>query len=198
MASPKRKTHVFSWGFTLLVIAIGSLLGCESPVDRPISVNGGANPSTEASQGSNAKPDERAHVMPGINFAPPPDDAGADGWQTEELSSAASYQLQQIALHFASSDKKAAPPLSELVASDVSFQSLRPAEIETAFEDVAFTIGRDKNSGEPTTDTTSGAEAFGEQLSSLLSFATNARKVKTKVPIAPRRHLAIRPAFASN
>ena len=127
------------------MIAVGSLAGCESPDDRPLQVNDGTGLSTESPEGSSAKADEPTHVMPGINFAPPPDDAGADGRQTEELSSAASYQLQQIALHFASSQKQPLPALSELVAPDVSFQSLRPAEIETAFEDAAFTIGRDKN-----------------------------------------------------
>jgi len=165
------------------MVVIGSLLGCEKPVDVPLQVNNGANPATETSQGSDAKSDERAHIMPGINFAPPPDDAGADGWQTEELSSAASYQLQQIALHFTSSDKQPVPALSELVASDISFQPLRPAEIETFFEDAAFTIGRDKTAAPKTADTQQGIDEFGEQLTNLLDFANNAHDVKTKVKV---------------
>ena len=193
MPSQKPKQNGFSWGFSLLLIAIGSVLGCESPDDRPVQVNDGSDLSTESSQGSSTKADQSTYVVPGINFEPPPDDAGADGWQTEELSSAAGYQLQQIALHFASSVRKTKsakpkPNLSDIVASDVSFQSLRPSETEIAFEDAAFTIGRDKNAGGEATNLNSGAEAFGEQLSSLLGFATNARNVKTKIKVFKVNH----------
>ena len=128
------------------MIAVGSLAGCESPKspdDQSLPVSQGKGLSTE--EGSSAKADEPTHVVPGINFAPPPDDAGADGWQTEELSSAVGHQLQQIAVHFASSanktnSAKAKPALSDIVTADISFQSLRPTETETAFEDAAFTL----------------------------------------------------------
>ena len=183
MKSPNRKLDSHFWAFGLLAISVAILLGCESPNDPQAQSNDGSSSPTEASQGSDTKSDERAHIMPGINFAPPPDDAGADGWQTEELSSAASHQLHQIALHFAPSDKQPAPELSDLVASDVSFQSLRPAEIETAFEDAAFTIGRDKNPTPGTTNTQQGIDEFSEQLSNLLGFANSAHDVKTKVKV---------------
>ena len=125
--------------------------------------------------------------MPGINFAPPADDAGADGWQTEELSAAASSQLKQIAAHFAPTKSASKPLLSKLVESDISFQSLRPADIETAFEDTAFSIRRSKVAGgdDTASDATDkqGIDAFAEQLSKLLGFAKGVRNVKTKVKV---------------
>ena len=177
------------WRSTFLVLAIASLLGCESPVDQEISgngsstKNGSSNRSIETTQTAEAKQGEQDYVVPGINFAPPPDDAAADGWQTEELSSAASYQLQQLALHFVPADKQSLPPLDRFVAPDVSFDSLRPAEVETAFQDAAFKIGRNKNADQKTKKVLSGIDEFGEQLSNLLSFANNAQQVKTKVKV---------------
>ena len=176
-------------GFAFLVLAIAGLLGCESPKDQDISnngtstKNGSSNRSIEPTQGSDAKQDDQNYVMPGINFAPPPDDAAADGWQTEELSSAASYQLQQISLLFAPKNKQSVPDLSGLVASDVSFDSLRPAEIETAFKDAAFTIRRNKDADQQTSSPNTGIDEFGEQLSNLLGFADNAHNVKKKVKL---------------
>ena len=176
--------------FATLVLAIAGFLGCEPPIEtiQPLDqeatpASGSGNRSTEPTQGSATKPQDQDYVVPGINFAPPPDDAAADGWQTEELSSAASYQLQQIALHFAPEKKQSAPLLSELVAADVSFDSLRPAEIETAFQDAAFTIGRAKDPATQTTDAKAGIKEFGKQLSQLLGFATNPHNVKTKVKV---------------
>ena len=175
-------------GFIFLVLAIASLLGCQSPEDQDISTdtipsNGSSTRSVKPTQGSDAKQDNQDYVVPGINFAPPPDDAGADGWQTEELSSAASYQLQQISLLFAPKNKQSVPDLSGLVASDVSFDSLRPAEIETAFKDAAFTIRRNKDADQQTSSPNTGIDEFGEQLSNLLGFADNAHNVKTKVKL---------------
>lgn len=190
MTSPKAKPYALRWRLALLGVLIACLVGCESAVDHPQQANDGANPAAESPQGSNSKSDgsntkpaEPAHVMPGINFAPPPDDAGADGWQTEELSSAAQYQLQQMALHFVPSAKQPAPALSGLVAANVSFQAPRPAETETVFEDDAFTVRRNKDDDSQTTDPQNGIDNFGEQLSTLLGFATNPRNIKTKVKL---------------
>ena len=196
MKSSNGKLKLHFWICVVLVIATASLTGCEPPDDQSRQqVNnkedflageyqgGGAK-----SQGSSAKPENQNYVVPGINFQPPPDDAGADGWQTEELSSAAGYQLKKIAMHFAPSDSEShsansAPALSDIVAPNVSFELLRPTEIETVFDDAAFTIRRSKNAAAQTAELNSGVDLFREQLSGLLRFATNVQKVKTKVKV---------------
>ena len=169
----------------LTIAMLASVTGCQSSVDQttPSSSQGGSDSKTKASPGGDVASDKTVYVMPGIDFEPPPDDAAADGWQTEELSSAASYQLKQIAIHFASADKQSVPALSDLVTSDISFDSLRPAEVETVFQDAAFIVARNKNEDQQPVDAHAGIEKFGEQLSSMLGFATNAHHVKTKVKL---------------
>ncbi len=192
MNSPRKKTRSqFPAFLTLLAIASVGALGCQSEQQKSVSP---AESSAQSSQdstelnppGSGSKnievaSDETTHTMPGINFAPPVDDAGADGWQTEELSSAAAKNLKQIALHFDPS-AKTDKPLQSLVASGVSFQPPCPAETESVFDDAAFTIRRSKGNPDES-DVATGIETFAEHLSGLLGFATNARDVKTKVKV---------------
>ncbi len=170
----------------LLAIAIFGTLGCQSEQQKTQSrpqnsTENSVDSSNVSVKNAKVSTDDTEYVVPGINFDPPTDDAAADGWQTEELSSAAAKQLKEIALRFDPS-AKSNKPLESLLASDVSFQSLRPAETETVFDDAAFTIRRRKKiSDEPNLAT--GLEGFSEQLSGLLGFATNAREVNTKVKV---------------
>ncbi len=180
MNSPFQNTRSKFAGSFILALAVICTQGCQ-PEDQKQQSPANSKQLNVDSKQAEAETDDTAYVVPGINFAPPADDAAADGWQTEQLSSAASKQLQQIALHFDPSGK-ATTPVDDLVASDVSFQSLRPVETETVFNDAAFTVRRNKNTADESKKIAS-AEKFGEQLASLLSFVTNVRDVKTKVKV---------------
>ena len=85
---------------------------------------------------------EKTDFVPGTNFVPPADDAGADGWSTEELSAAAGERLKGLTMYFVGSQKTPERKLAEIAASDLILEPLRPPNLETVFEDPAFLIRR--------------------------------------------------------
>lgn len=162
----------------------------ETTSEPPLQTTQGkpTNSDEAAVTDKSAMPDESNFVVPGINFDPPADDAAADGWQTEELSSAAAKQLQEIATHFDPSTEstKTKTPIGEIVTPNVVFHSFRPSEMETVFSDAAFVVRRNKNRGQPAENAPerlTGAEHFREQATRLLGFANNVHNVKTKVKV---------------
>lgn len=188
----QRKPNSNMLRLAFFIFAIATLPGCESPDSSlPATSKEGSGSASRSSQITSSSPeveeeaeqktDDNAYVVPGINFNPPPDDAAADGWQTEELSSAAAYQLKQLALHFAPLTEQPKPTLEDLVAPDVTFESLRPTKVTSTFSDAAFTIRRSSAADE--SQWNHGIEEFDLQLSGLLNFANHPRGIKTKVKV---------------
>ena len=131
---------------------------------------------------------EDEYVVPGINFAPPPDDAVADGWQTEKYASLAGKGLKLLASRFPGAEKSDSPSattVASVVDPEISFRPLRPESIETVFQDAAFTVGRDASRSNPAriVAVNRGAAVFMEGLESVLNFVSNPTEVKTKVKI---------------
>ena len=174
----------------LITIAIG-LSACNSAEERkeaePNEI-GSESQLTDTRETANRQQEqEQKYVVPGINFEPPPDDALADGWQTEQLSDNAAKQLNRLA-KFLSPDAEKPTPVSSIVAESVSFDLLRPAETKTVFEDSAFLIRRRDPESTGLSRLTGEAD-FEAQLKKMLSFVDDPRDVSTKVKVFKVEHL---------
>ena len=124
---------------------------------------------------------EKTDFVPGTNFVPPADDAGADGWSTEELSAAADERLKGLTMYFVGSQKTPERKLAEIAASDLILEPLRPPNLDTVFEDPAFLIRRAEDGKEARVLT--GLKAFEAELSRLTGFVKNPTEVSTKVKV---------------
>lgn len=120
-------------------------------------------------------------VVPGTGFSPPADDAGADGWSTEELSSAAGERLKGLTAHFFGSKKEPARKVAEIAAVDVALEVLRPSDLETVFQDPAFLIRQ--ASADLEGKTFSGLATLESELKRLTAFVEAPSEVHTKVKV---------------
>ena len=126
-------------------------------------------------------------VVPGTSFSAPKDDAQADGWQTETLSSAAGNLLKELAAHLAGSHKEPKKAVAEIVAKGIAFSPLRP-EVSTVFEDAAFTVTQAADPEAASEKTSAGAEEFQAQLESMLNFVSSPQDVHAKIKIIRVEH----------
>lgn len=124
---------------------------------------------------------ENTDVVPGTSFTPAADDAGADGWGTEKLSSAANKRLKELVTYFTGSKTEPERQLAELAAVDLSIESLRPTELETVFEDPAYLIRRAKPSSSK--QLTTGLASLEKELKGVTGFVQNPSEVHTKVKV---------------
>lgn len=124
---------------------------------------------------------EATDVVPGTKFTPPVDDALADGWSTEELSSAAEERLQALTAHFVGSKKASERKIEEIAAADLILDPLRYSNLETVFEDPAFIIRRAKP--EEKVSVVSGIRSLKAQLDALTGFVQKPTEVSTKVKV---------------
>ncbi len=145
-----------------------------------------ANKSSSAKGKSPAEPES---VVPGTHFVAPVDDAIADGWQTEQLSSAAGKQLKKLASKFSGARHASASPgeakehevagIAAMAIDAVVFSPLRP-ELKTIFSDAAFDV-RQRLTDAPADR--HGVVDLKKELTHYLDFVQHPSLVHTKVKV---------------
>ena len=159
----------------------------DSKADSPTAKHPSGSGTKSFADASNVCNIADTDVVPGTSFTAPTDDALADGWQTEALSSAAGSSLKELVAHLPGSHKKPKKAVVDIVAKDIEFSPLRP-KVSTVFNDAAFTVGQVTDSEAASKKISSGASEFQSQLQAMLGFVSNPDDVHAKVKIVKVDH----------
>ncbi len=164
-------------------------VGEDAPPNHPTSGNDESGSGSKSFSGdpSNVCAIAETDVVPGTSFVAPTDDALADGWQTESLSSAAVSALKELAAHLPGSHKEPKKAVADYVAKDIEFSALHP-EVTTVFEDTAFTVAQAADPETANKKNSTGAAEFQSQLQAMLGFVSNPHDVHAKVKIVRVEH----------
>ena len=139
---------------------------------------GGCRTGTEPESPESLR-DDLDTVITGVRGAPPPEDPGRGGWDTEVFSARAQEVLKTFA-HLLD-PPSAEPPPDGLLGKEFRCSPLRPSRLEETFRQGHFIVRRD--AGEKLDDTREGRQGFEDAIGGLLAAFPGTRDQHTKIKL---------------